>query len=266
MTPAVLELRGVRVRVGQHELLDVAEFRLASGELLGLMGPNGAGKTTLLRACLGEVRPSTGAIRVLGQEVAALRGAARAALRRRLGYVPQLLPPRSELPLTVREVVTMGRTARIGWGRRLGREDREVVDFWLDRLGLRALAGRRFHELSGGEQRKVMLARVVAQEPEVLLLDEPTANLDLGWREQLVATLERVHRQTGLAALLVCHEPEVLPPACRRVVWLEAGRVAAAGAPEAVLSAAPARRLYGAGLQVLHCQGRHAVVPGGGDA
>lgn len=266
MSAPVLELCGVRVRAGRRDLLDIGELRLAPGEWLGLMGPNGAGKTTLLRACLGGVRPVAGTVRVLGEAVSQLRGAELAGVRRRLGYLPQLLPARSELPLTAREVVAIGRTARAGWGRRLTREDWAAVEDWLIRLGLGALAGRPFHELSGGEQRKVMLARALAQEPELLLLDEPAANLDLGWREHLVAELDRLHRQTGLAAVLVCHEPEVLPPACRRVVWLQAGRVAAAGPPEGVLSTERMRQLYGAGLRVLHERGRHAVVPGGGDA
>jgi ABC-type Mn2+/Zn2+ transport system ATPase subunit len=266
MSTSVLELRGVRVRTGEREVLAVEEFQLAPGEWLGLMGPNGAGKSTLLRVCLGWVRSVAGTVRVLGEDLNDRRGAALAALRRRLGYLPQLLPARSELPLTVREVVAIGRTARAGLGRRMTRSDWAMVDNWLERLGLGALAGRAFHELSGGEQRKVMLARAMAQEPELLLLDEPAANLDLGWREQLVAELDRLHQQTGLAAVLVCHEPEVLPPACRRVVWLDAGRVAASGPPEMVLNAERLHRLYGRGLRVLHFQGRHAVVPEGYDA
>lgn len=262
----VMDLRGVRVEGAGRLLLDLEAFQLGAGEVLGLMGPNGAGKTTLLRVCLGGVRGVTGRIRVLGEEVTRLRGAALAALRRQVGYLPQLLPGRCELPLTVREVVTLGRTARAGLGRRLTRADQAVVEAWLERLGLSVLAEHVFHELSGGEQRKVLLARVLAQEPEVLWLDEPTAHLDLGWREELVATLERMHRWTGLAVLVVCHEPDVLPPACRRVVWLESGRVAAAGPPETVLRTEPARRLYGPGLRVVHGGGRHAVVPGGDDA
>jgi iron complex transport system ATP-binding protein len=230
------------------------------------MGPNGAGKTTLLRMCLGWLRPVAGTVRVLGETVTDLRGAGLAALRGRLGYLPQFPPSPGEMPLTVREVAVIGRTARVGLGRRLSRADWAAVDDWLARLGLAGLADRAFHELSGGEQRKVLLARVMAQEPELLLLDEPAANLDLGWRGQLVAELDRLHRQTGLAAVLVCHEPEMLLPACRRVVWLEAGCVVASGAPETVLSTERLRRVYGSGMRVLHLQGRHAVVPGGKDA
>lgn len=261
MTPAAVEMRGVELRLGRGFRLEVPALRVAPGELVALLGPNGAGKSTLLRTVLGLIRPAVGELRVLGEAVPALRSGALAALRRRIGYVPQLLPPRSELPVTLREVVAIGRTARAGLGRRLRREDWAVVDAWLERLGLAALAERTFAELSGGEQRKALLARAMAQEPELLLLDEPAANLDLGWREQLVATLEALYRKTPLTVLLVCHELEVLPPACRRVVLLENGRPTATGTPEEVFNRERVCRLYGAGLLAVHAGGRHAVVP-----
>lgn len=261
MTPAAVEMRGVELRLGRGFQLEVPELRVAQGELVALLGPNGAGKSTLLRTVLGLLTPAAGELRVLGEAVPAVRRGALAALRRRIGYVPQLLPPRSELPVTLREVVAIGRTARAGLGRRLHREDWAVVDAWLERLGLAALAERTFSELSDGEQRKALLARAMAQEPELLLLDEPAANLDLGWREQLVATLEALYRQTPLTIVLVCHELEVLPPACRRVVLLENGRPTATGTPEEVFNRERVRRLYGAGLLAVHAGGRHAVVP-----
>jgi iron complex transport system ATP-binding protein len=180
-----------------------------------------------------------------------------------LGYVPQLLAARCELPLTVREVVAIGRTARAGLFRSLAPADWRVVDHWLDRVGLAPLADRVFSRLSGGEQRKTMIARAMAQEPELLLLDEPTANLDLGWRERIVETIQQLHAQTGITVLLVCHEHEVLPPACRRVILLERGCLAAAGSPEEVFTTERIRQLYGSNLTVIHHAGRHAVVPAG---
>ena len=144
MTPAALELRNVTVHAGRQRLLEVEHLRVATGSVVALMGPNGAGKTTLLRTCLGLASPSGGDVAVLGEEVRSLRGAALAGLRRRIGYVPQLLPARSELPLTVREVVAIGRTARAGWFRPLSRDDWRTVDAWIERLGLTALAGRAF--------------------------------------------------------------------------------------------------------------------------
>lgn len=259
--PPAIEWRHLHLHVGHRPVLELDYGRTETGSIHALMGPNGAGKTTLLRACLGLIPPAGGELSVLGQPVQALRGAALAALRRRIGYVPQLLPARSELPLTVREVVAIGRTARAGLGRRLAPQDWETVDTWLDRLGLTPLAQRPFSQISGGEQRKTILARAMAQEPELLLLDEPTANLDLGWRERLVETIESLFVQTRLTVVLVCHELEVLPPACRHVWLLDAGRVAASGSPETVFTPERVATLYGDTLQALHGNGRHALVP-----
>ena len=224
MIRPALEVSGLTVHAGRRCLLALEQVRAESGRITALMGPNGAGKSTLLRACLGLTRPSGGRIAVLGEEVARLRQAALAALRRRMGYVPQLLPGHSELPLTLREVVAIGRTARAGLLRPLSRRDWQLVDEWIDRLGLGDLANRSFRQLSGGEQRKTIIARAMAQEPELLLLDEPTANLDLGWRERMVETVAsalradagqcstRVPRTRGAAAGLPPGDPAASRP------------------------------------------------------
>ncbi len=263
MTPAAVELRGLTVQVGRRRLLDVDLLRIETGSVAALMGPNGAGKTTLLRASLGLAKATRGNISVLGEDVRVLHGAALAGLRRRIGYVPQLLPARSDLPLTVREVVAIGRTARAGLFHTLSRRDWQTVDQWLERLGLASLGQRAFSEVSGGEQRKTIIARAMAQEPQLLLLDEPTANLDLGWRERIVETIDTLYTQTRISVILVCHELEVLPPSCRHVVLLNRGRVAEIGPPETVFTTESVSRLYGAALHAVHQGGRHAVVPGG---
>ncbi|MHB1308067.1 MAG: metal ABC transporter ATP-binding protein [Limisphaerales bacterium] len=264
MSPVALDIRDLAVHAGRKALLEGVHWRVEAGQAVALMGPNGAGKSTLLRACLGLVTPSRGEVRVLGEDVRSLRGATLARLRSRIGYVPQLLPVRGEMPLTVREVVAIGRTARAGLFHPFAREDWRTVDEWIERLGLTAMAGRSFSQISGGEQRKAIIARAMAQEPELLLLDEPTANLDLGWRERLVETVETLYAETRISVVLVCHELEVLPPSCREVLLLEVGRVAETGSPEAVFTAGRIRQLYGPGLRPVHQGGRHAVVPGGG--
>ena len=263
MTRAAVEVRSLVVRAGHRWMLDIEHLRVDLGSVVALMGPNGAGKTTLLRACLGLARPARGSCTVLGVDVGGLHGPGLASLRRRIGYVPQLLPVRSELPLTVREVAAIGRTAHAGLFHALTGEDWRVVNGWLERLELTALADRAFSQVSGGEQRKAIIARAMAQDPELLLLDEPTANLDLGWRERIVDTVQSLHTQTRISVLLVCHELEVLSPACRKVILLECGRVSASGSPETVYTTARVSQLYGAGLRAVHEGGRHAVVPGG---
>lgn len=261
--PAI-RLRALSVHLGGREVLALDELAVASGELLGLLGLNGAGKSTLLRCLLGLQRHARGEVTVLGQPVHALPAFALCRLRQSIGYVPQLLPAHSELPITTREVVAIGRTGRAGLFRRLQRTDWRIVDEWLERLDLVAAADRGYAELSGGQQRRALIARAMSQEPRLLLLDEPTANLDLGARELMVECIQQLHRETGVTIVLVCHELEVLPPGCRRVVLLEEGRVTATGSPEDVFTGTRVASLYGAGLRVIHQDGRHAVTPAGG--
>lgn len=263
MNAPVIEAENVRVVMRGRCVLEAPAAVVNAGEFVALMGPNGAGKTTFLRALLGLQGLAGGRLRVLAQEVHRLPWRELARLRQKIGYVPQLPPVTGDMPLTVREVAAIGRTAAAGLLRQLTPADGEKVDFWLGRLGLGALTGRAFHELSGGEQRKVLLARALAQEPELLLLDEPTAHLDLGWREQWVQLLQRLHQETRRTFLLVCHELEVLPPACRRVLLLQAGRLVADGPVEDVFQPQRLRELYGGGLTVWHHEGRHWVAPGG---
>ncbi len=265
MTKAAVDVAGLRVEAGGRTILALDRWCVAPGEVAAILGPNGAGKSTLLRACLGKMRPAAGRATVLGSTPSTLGPGARARWRRRIGYVPQGLAARTEMPLTVREVVAIGRTGLAGLLRPLRREDWRRVDAWIERLGLEPLARAAYGDLSGGEQRKTLLARAMVQEPELLALDEPTANLDLGWRERLVALLETLFRETDVTVLLVCHELAALPPACRRVLLLADGRPLADGPPAQVLTPERVASLYGPGLDVVRRGGRLAVVPGGGE-
>ncbi|NLF31142.1 MAG: ABC transporter ATP-binding protein [Planctomycetes bacterium] len=264
MTEAAIQLQTLCVRPGRRVTLSVEALRIGRGERVGVLGPNGAGKSTLLRCLLGMQAGVRGGVEVLGRPLNARAGGL-AALRRRIGYVPQMLPAGGEMPLTVREVVAIGRTGIAGMLRPLRRDDWRIVDAWIDRLALGPLAPRGFGEISGGEQRKTLIARAMVQQPELLLLDEPTANLDLGWRERIVQVIDELCRNTPLTLVLVCHELEVLPSGCGRVVVLDGGRVVADGSPADVLSADRIASLYGPGLDILRCGGRWAVVPGEGE-
>lgn len=259
---AAIQFEGLSVHAGRRDILNIPHLEIAHGELVGLLGPNGAGKSTLLRCLLGMQGHVHGYVAVLGQDVHSLDSAGLAGLRRRIGYVPQLLPARSEMPLTVREVVAIGRTGIAGLLRPLRREDWRIVDEWIERLGLSNLSRQGFGEISGGEQRKTLIARAMVQQPELLLLDEPTANLDLGWRERIVEIIGELYQSMRLTVVLVCHELEVLPVSCGRVVVLDAGRMIGDGRPSDVLSTDMIASLYGLGLEVVRSGGRWAVVPG----
>lgn len=280
MTTADITVERLRVVAGGRTILDVDKLTISSGEVVAVLGPNGAGKTTLLNTCLGFRKPTSGRVEVLGRPVERLGPLALARLRRDIGYVLQLQPVPEHMPLTVREVVAIGRTGREGLLRPLRRDDWHATDEWIERLGMGPLRNEPYGVLSGGEQRKALIARAMVQQPRMLVLDEPTAHLDLGWREQIVGILEQLGARNGnergkmqneergggvtrTTMVLVCHELEVLPACCRRVVLLEQGRVVGDGTPECVLTDARIGAWYGPGLQAVHSGGRHAVVPRG---
>lgn len=264
MSDVAVHLDDLSVRAGHREILSVDSLRISRGEFVGLLGPNGAGKSTLLRCLLGMRHHVRGSVNVLGKDVHRLGAGPLAQLRRRMGYVPQLLPATSEMPLTVREVVAIGRTGKAGLLRPLQNTDWRIVDEWLARLGLTNLSRRGFSEISGGEQRKTLIARAMVQNPELLLLDEPTANLDLGWRERIVELVGELYHEMSITVILVCHELEVLPVCCNRVIVLDEGKLLADGSPCETLTEDRIQSLYGPTLDVVYNAGRWAVVPGEG--
>ncbi len=236
MTAGSLGVRDVRVRRCGRTILQVNGLDIAPGAFVGLLGPNGAGKTTLLKLCAGLIRPTSGCVMLDGQDPAHLNPWRRCRLRQRIGYVPQSAEYNAELPFTLREVVTMGRTSVRPLLARLNAADFSEVDLWIKRLGLDDRRSQTFRSLSGGEQRKTLIARAMAQNPEILMLDEPTANLDFKWRREISEILEELHRRTRITVLMVSHETNVLPPACDRIVLLSEGRIEADGPAETILN------------------------------
>ncbi|MCF7669960.1 MAG: metal ABC transporter ATP-binding protein, partial [Verrucomicrobia bacterium] len=232
-------------------LLGLDRFEVGQGEHTVVMGPNGAGKSTFLKVCLGLRRAGSGCVEVLGEEVTSLSRRRLLELRKRVGYVPQRMSEPSELPLTVHEVVSIGRTARAGLCRRLTKADAGIVDECLEKLGISELSGRQYGKLSGGQQKKVLIARAMVQEPELLFLDEPSANLDLGWRERLVRTIDELARYAGITIVLVCHELENVPSCVGKALLLNKGVKIAEGDPASVFTTERIREVYGEGFGVM---------------
>ncbi len=261
MNSNAIQLEKLTVRAGRKTILAIDNLSIDRGELVGLLGPNGAGKTTLLRCLLGLQKHARGRVQVLGKDIKTLGARGLGLLRRRIGYVPQLLPSHSEMPLTVREVVAIGRTGIAGLFHPLRKRDWEIVDEWIERLGLSSLAAHGYTQISGGQQRKTLIARAMVQQPEVLILDEPTANLDMGWRERIVEIISEFYQLGNLTILLVCHELEVLPSCCNRIAIIDSGELVADGSPGDVLSEEMIRSLYGLGFDLLAGNGRYVVVP-----
>ena len=246
----MLTVRALRVAYGEREVLRGVDLDVAAGEVVGLVGPNGGGKTTLLRAVTRGVALRAGEVRIGGED--AMRLSAR-EMARRVAVVPQ--SPTLPAGFLAREVVVMGRTPYLGFLDQESAVDYEKGDAALASLGAGALAQRRVEELSGGERQNVVLARALAQETPLLLLDEPTANLDVGHQVVIAKLLRRLAAERGLGVLAALHDLTLASLYCDRLVLLAAGSVVAEGAPADVLTRDNLRFAYGVDVVVLRPEG-----------
>lgn len=260
---AAIALRELRFAWGGRAVLDGISLTVASGEFVGLLGPNGSGKSTLLRLIAGTLTPSAGAVAVTGL----VPGRAnRRALARRVAVVAQAptLPER----FTVAELTLLGRTPHLRPFQAEGQADFSAARRALIAAESFELAARPLGELSGGERQRASLARALAQEPSLLLLDEPTAHLDPGVAQGIMATLARLNREEGLTILASFHDINLAAAIFPRLLLLHAGRIIADGPPAAVITPPLLRRAYGYDAQVIpHPQsGLPVVLPGIGGA
>ena len=251
-----IDLSGVSVAYNGTRALSDVDLRVGSGEWLGLIGPNGAGKTTLLRALLGFV-PSFGDVRLDGAPASSMSRRTRARV---MAYVPQ----RPVIPdaVSVTDYVLMGRTPHISYLGIEGPTDLRVVREALERLELTALADRPLGSLSGGEVQRAVLGRALAQQSPVLLLDEPTAALDVGHQQQVLELIDDLRRERELTVVSAMHDLSLAGQFPERLVLLSDGRAVAEGQPRAVLTEGTIREHYGASVRVIEgAEGRVLVLP-----
>jgi iron complex transport system ATP-binding protein len=233
-----LEVQALSVLRGERRVVSDVSFGVDDGELWALLGPNGAGKSTLLRGCLGLLPAAEGRVRLEGRDVASY---GRAELAREVAWVPQEVD--AESGFTGLELAVMGRSPHLsGWGVPQA-SDLSKAREALEELGVAHLAGRRLQEMSGGERRLITLARALVQTPKLLLLDEPTAFLDLRHQFEVLARV-RARVDAGLAVVAVLHDVNLAATFADRLLLLREGKVLAAGGRE-VLSAANLEALYG---------------------
>lgn len=211
----VLSAEHVGFAYGAEPVVDDVSFSVAAGEFAALVGPNGSGKSTLLRLLLGLAAPHAGRVELFGSEPRRLRE------RWRVGYVPQRPAVASDFPGTVEEVVTAGRLARTGWRGRLRRHDRDEISHAMESVALAGLRDRRVRELSGGQQQRAFIAKALASQPELLVLDEPVAGVDAESQRRFRESLVHLITDHDAAVLLVSHELGAVADVLDRVIVLK---------------------------------------------
>jgi iron complex transport system ATP-binding protein len=239
-------------------VVDRVSLGLERGSIVGLLGPNGSGKTTLLRLLAGMLTPTAGHVELNG---APMQTQSRRALARQIAVVPQ--DTHTTFDFNVLEMVLMGRYPHLRTFELEGAGDVQLAREALDATGTRGLESRAFSTLSGGERQRVVIAGALVQASETLLLDEPTASLDLGYQLEIAALLERINTTRGTTILVSTHDLNLAASICSRVIMLKHGRILAQGATAETLTSGHLRQLFGVDADVRHHEGAGhlTVVP-----
>ena len=245
-------------RGGSPRVVDDVSLTIARGELVGILGPNGSGKTTLLKMLGGMLTPAAGTIEFDGRPLNAWK---RRDLARRIALVPQ--DTHAPFDFTVLDIVLMGRFPHLGAFALEGPEDVAIAKEALASTGTSAFEDRPFATLSGGEKQRVVIASALAQSPDLLLLDEPTASLDLGHQLDVQLLLAGLNRDRRVTMVLSTHDLNLATALCRHLILLRDGRIIAQGVTEDVLTPETIRALYGVDADVQHhpVSGRVTVMP-----
>lgn len=255
MSEIIWKLSDIKVNRSGKTILDISRMQIQTGQFINIIGTNGAGKTTFLKVLCGLLKPSTGSVVFNQLSLNTLSSWKKTGLRKRIGYIPQVAEYNSQLPFTAREIIAMGRTSVKPLMSRLDREDYERVDLWIEKLGLTNQSNQTFRSLSGGEQQKVLIARAMVQQPLVLILDEPTSNLDFNWKLKISRIVQELHQQMNLTVLMVSHELMSIPLNAERTILLHQGNIAADGSTEQVLTSEAIREIYDCKINIIESEG-----------
>jgi iron complex transport system ATP-binding protein len=239
-TSILLSVHGLTVSYAAHTVLRDVSFDVPQGDLVVVLGPNGAGKTTLLRTIAKVVSPEVGVVLLDGRDIAKLPVR---QLMKTLSVVPQ--SEESVFSFTVQDIVAMGRTPHLPPLAPLSQRDWQIIREAMEATDVWELRDRLFTELSGGEQRRVLIAKALAQEPQLLLLDEPTANLDLHYQLEVVELIQRLNRERGITVLAVLHDLNLAAMLGQRFILMHKGRIYAVGNADEVLTPQNIQQVYG---------------------
>ena len=249
-----LKIKDLEFSYASVPILKDVCIELAASEMLGVVGPNGAGKSTLIRCIDRILAPQKGSILLDEQDIKEMR---LIELAKKMGYIPQSTS--QVFPATVFDTVLMGRRPHIGW--RSSEKDTEKVLETLQMLNIEGFAMRDINELSGGQQQKVFIARALTQEPEVLLLDEPTSNLDIRHQLEVMNILKEIVREKGISAIMAIHDLNLASRYADRIIMTNFGEIFSAGDPVSALTPENIEHVYGVEVRVHNQDGSPYIVP-----
>ncbi|NLG32470.1 MAG: heme ABC transporter ATP-binding protein [Syntrophomonadaceae bacterium] len=241
----LLDILGITCGYGSHTVLQNATFQIKKQDFVGIIGPNGSGKSTLLRAISRVLRPIKGTVLLKERDLYQIPAS---EVAKTISFVPQ--EQGLDFPFTVQDVVMMGRIPHLRRFQKETDKDQMIVKKAMELTDLISLAGRPVNQLSGGEKQRVLIARALAQEPSILLLDEPTSYLDLNYQLEIMEILVRLHQQQGITIIMVLHDINLASQYCDSLLVLKEGRIYAAGTPQQILTADFIKEVYGCEVQV----------------
>lgn len=253
-----LEMQGITLAYGDKKVVEDVTFQVMPGEMVGLVGPNGSGKSTIIKALSRIVTPHSGRVLINGRDISQIP---RRELSLLIGVVPQI--PLLPSPFTAFEIVLMGRNPHLGLFQYEGPKDMDIVWQAMGQTSTQCLAERRISELSGGEIQCVVIARALAQETQAILLDEPTANLDIGRQIEILDLVKSLCRENKLTVVAALHDLNLASHYCDRLLLINKGRIHAEGTPTEVINTKNIEQVYGCGSYVhTHpLSGLPAVLP-----
>jgi len=249
-----LKIKEVEFSYTSVPILKDVCIELAVSEMLGVVGPNGAGKSTLIKCIDRILKPQRGSILLDGRDIKEMR---LMELAKKMGYIPQ--SGHHSFPATVFDTVLMGRRPHLSW--RASERDTEKVLETLQMLNIEELAMRDINELSGGQLQKVFIARALAQGPDVLLLDEPTSNLDIKHQLEVMDIIKNIVREKKISAIMAIHDLNLASRYADRIIMMNSGKIFAAGNPNSVLTPDNIKWVYGVEATVNYNDGRPYIVP-----
>ena len=249
-----LKVKDLTFSYRSNPILNGVTLEIEPSELFAIVGPNGTGKTTLIKCIDAILKPTSGSTLLDGDDVSDLDTK---DLAKRIGYVPQSAPRGS--PITVFDAILMGRRPHIQW--RVTEDDLDKVMEMVELLKIEELSLRAFDELSGGERQKVLIARALCQDPEVLLLDEPTSNLDIRHQLEVMKVMKMITKKHGILAIMAIHDLNLASRYADRIGMMYQGRIEAVGASQDVLTPENIRRVYGVEVSLINDGGKPYIIP-----